>query len=126
MRHPMDPALVPPVYSWRDELAGTEVKLTHPLALGHETVLRAGAFYVNPMAFYYYCRAVRGETAHLILLESYQHGILIQAEFEQSVTQAHFYVEVKDRPTLKRLRHLLGRLEIVSAEHDAKKRAKAK
>ncbi|MBX3357306.1 MAG: restriction endonuclease [Phycisphaeraceae bacterium] len=126
MRDPMDPSLVPKVYSWRDELEGTERKLApHPMALGHETVMTGGKFYVNPMPFYYYCRAVTNGMARLVLLESYQHGTLIRAELDQEAKYAHFYVEVKDRPTLKRLRYLLADYDRLDAEHEAKKRRKA-
>lgn len=113
LREPWDPAVIPKTYAMRDELTGTEKRVTpHALGLGHETVLTPGKFYVIPdKHFYYYCRSIVDGHATFVFLESYQHGMLFQATMVQEVKYAFYYVEVTDESHLKRLRYLLERFD---------------
>lgn len=110
---PIDPSLVPQVYSYKDELTGTEKTIIDQgLGLGHDTVLKEGSFYISlSLSFYYYCKSVDGEIARLILIESYQLGTLIQADFTQDTRYAANYIEVTDEKTLRRLKYLLEHLD---------------
>lgn len=76
--------------------------------LGFDTEIKKGCFYVNPeLNFFYYCERIEGDLVSWILIESYQHGSLIQAKFTQSKEDASDYVEVKDKKELDRLRDML-------------------
>ncbi len=46
-----------------------------------------------------------------MIVESYQHGLLFQAKAVQGVKYASYYVEVRDKARLKRLRYLLERFD---------------
>lgn len=92
--------------------SGEKVFSRHELGLGVDTVLEEGTFYENPnLAMYYHCDKVEGDTATWCLVESYQLGQLIQAQFTQKTKYASDYVEVTDNDVLRRLRRRLKRLK---------------
>jgi hypothetical protein len=109
-----DPYLLIPDLRVTNVASGEERIFTQRrLALGFDTVLEQGKFYENPnLAIYYYCEGVQGNTVTWCMVESYQLGQLIQAQFTQDVTYARHYVEVTDRDTLLRLRRRLDRLKL--------------
>lgn len=77
-----------------------------------ETGLKEGHFYVDPnLNFFYFCEKIEGDTAYWILIESYQHGHLIQVRFTQSTEYASNYLEVKNKEDLKRLKLMLNNLK---------------
>jgi hypothetical protein len=78
--------------------------------------IEAGEFYEDPhIGFFYYCRAIVDELAHLILVESFQHGRLIQSEFTQKPEYTNLYIEVTDPAILARLQQRFSRLPAQSA-----------
>ena len=78
---------------------------------GFDTTLTPGRFYTDPgLGFNYYCDRISGDLVHLTLVESYQVGNLVQAEFTAKVDKAKGYVEIADKPTINRLEKMLARL----------------
>jgi len=81
------------------------------LEIGFDTVLKEGHFYVDSkLNFFYFCEKIESDTVYWILVESYQHGKLLQVKFTQSTEYARHYVEVKDKEDLKRLNLMLNKL----------------
>lgn len=73
--------------------------------LGFDTELEVGKFYFNPnLEFSYYCVGITDGNVKLALIESYQHGQLVQAEFIQAVQYSHYYMEITDPQEIRRLR----------------------
>jgi hypothetical protein len=67
-------------------------------------VLKEGHFYRDPrLGFYYFCDKISGDIASWVLIESYQHGHLIQARFNQSIEASVDYEEVASEGELARL-----------------------
>jgi hypothetical protein len=82
------------------------------LQLGYDKPLETGKFYVLPSVHnHYYCDRIEGDLVHWVLVESYQHGHLIQAKLQQSLKYAGHYVEVTDERTLRRLKSMLTHLK---------------
>ena len=94
------------LYAYKNVLTGNVTAIPKAnVKLGFDTQLRPGRFYVNPdLEFSYYCVGIEGDTAHMILLESYQFGTLFQAEYHQFDQYAHQYVEITDNEEIARLR----------------------
>jgi hypothetical protein len=98
------------------ELRDTEGNLHHTtrlssIPLGFDTNVRPGRFYEQSAMYHrYYCKKIDGNKITWILLESYQHGRLIQAEYIQDVKYAIHYIEVMDKVILARLRLMLDRM----------------
>jgi hypothetical protein len=80
------------------------------LKLGFDTKIAPGKFYSNPkLHMYYYCASVdNNNLITWILIESYQHGNLIQATFTQEAKYGHYYVEVDEPKKLDQLKRLLA------------------
>jgi hypothetical protein len=84
------------------------------LNLGFDVELEPGKFYSGlGGTAHYYCSDIEDGIATLLMIESYQHGSLIQAEFTVKLEDAKSFVEVKDNPTLTRLQKML-------ADHNSK------
>jgi hypothetical protein len=68
-------------YEYSDVLSDRRTSFQiQDLELGFDTKLETGKFYLAPRTgFYYYCRLVGGQIVTLDLVESYQHGDLLQA-----------------------------------------------
>jgi len=60
---------------------------------------------------YYYCDRIEAGIATFFLVESFQLGLLIQAEITQKTKYAHFYVPVTDKAVLQRLKRRLEALK---------------
>jgi len=76
----------------------------HTLPLGVDNRLLPGQFYEIPqLDMYYFCESIDNDLAHLFLVESFQHGRLIQAEFQQETKYSGTYVPVTDKATIERL-----------------------
>ena len=87
------------------------------LPLGIDTVFREGEFYELPqIEFFYYCDRIDGDTAFLLLVESYQLGKLIQAEVFTETKEANWFVSVSDKTILRRLRQRLQQVRENQAE----------
>ena len=79
------------------------------LNLGFDVELESGKFYVGLNGISnYYCVKIEDGLAILLMIESYQHGKLIQVEFAVKLENAKGFVEVKDKSTLSRLQKMLA------------------
>jgi hypothetical protein len=66
-----------------------------------------GQFYELPQLAMYFCKSIQGDVAHLSLIESFQHGQLIQGEFQQETKYSESYVPVTPKATIERLQRRL-------------------
>jgi hypothetical protein len=108
-----DPYLLVPDVKVRNIATGEEKTFSqHRLALGVNNTFVAGRFYEQPQAaMYYFCESVEGGVAHLYLVESFQHGQLIQAELTMKTEYANRYVPISDKAVIHRLQRRLDRLK---------------
>lgn len=81
------------------------------LPLGVDTKLEAGKFYSQAtLKFFFYCEKVFDTQAFMCLVESYQHGQLVQASFSVPLPEANpYYMEVTDADEIERLRWMYDR-----------------
>lgn len=96
-------------YEIRDENGRVvnTVKLSN-LNLGFDTVIETGKFYLIPSLHnFYYCDKIEGNLITWILVESYQHGHLLQAKITQKKEHARSYLEVTEKKRLVRLNKML-------------------
>lgn len=78
------------------------------LELGFDTKVIPGKFYTSPSIHTYcYCLSIENDIITWILVESYQHGNLLQATMKMNIEFSCYYVEVTDRKKLDRLQRLL-------------------
>jgi Restriction endonuclease len=99
-------------YDYLNALTGeSNIIPAHDLILGFDNVLQAGRFYTQPqIKFYYYCEWTTETEARLDLIESYQHGILVSAEFAVRLPDANpYYIEITDDAEIDRLQRMLER-----------------
>jgi hypothetical protein len=77
------------------------------LPLGVNTVFEVGKFYTQPqLKFSYYCHSIENGEAAIYLVESFQHGLLVQGRMMTPLDQAKFYVEITDEKEIARLKEL--------------------
>jgi hypothetical protein len=93
------------IYKLEDPSGGEgQIIDTSKLRHGFDTVLVAGKYYVNPnLQFYYYCQAVTGDMATMVLVESYQLANLVQVTFAIHKDWWSQFVEIVDGAEIKRL-----------------------
>ncbi len=97
------------VYQFRDA-NGTTIREIRKSKVQHgfDTKIKVGKFYSSPnLGFFYYCKEIDDDSVSWILIESYQHGQLIQVEFKQTIEAKSQYVEVTDQNDLDRLNERL-------------------
>ncbi|MDJ0568586.1 MAG: restriction endonuclease [Pleurocapsa sp. MO_192.B19] len=101
------------VYELFDVMSNERVSIDAlNLRLGFDTVLEADKFYTNPqVGANYFCKDINKDIAKLFLIESYSHGILIQAEFTQNIKYQKQYVEILDKNEVVRLRKMYEKLK---------------
>jgi hypothetical protein len=84
----------------------------HGLALGTAERFEKGSFYEQPQnEYYYYCEEINAEVATILLVESFQHGELVQAELKVQLKYANHYSQVTDSLVIARLTRRLARLK---------------
>lgn len=82
------------------------------LPLGYDSPVQPGQFYELPsMSNRYHCEKIEGDLVTWTLVESYQHGHLLQATFTQKIKYSTLYVQVTDSKILERLKEMLVRLK---------------
>lgn len=108
---PADPSLLDyhsSYYRYKNEATGES---THypcgKIHLGFDTKFDKGNFYKNSMGFYYYVYDITPESVKLILLESYQHGTLVQARFSVNHGASKHYLPVTNEEKLSYLKRIL-------------------
>jgi hypothetical protein len=96
-------------YEYKDIIKGTKkIFALKDLEIGFDNIFDVDKFYFDPKTeFSYYCKKVENGVATMYLVESYQHGLAIQAELEMETKYAGHYIEVTDRSEIKRLRKFL-------------------
>lgn len=104
-QYQFEPYLLTPDIEVQNVISGEATYFSqHALALGVDTKFEEGKFYENPqLAINYYCEAVNDNLAELILVESFQNGLLLQARIKSKTEYQNRYVEVKDQETVARL-----------------------
>ena len=74
------------------------------LPLGFDTIFETGKFYVSPsLGTNFFCERIDNNIAHLVLVESYAFGILVQIRFTHDIQNQSRYVEILDLKEIKRL-----------------------
>jgi hypothetical protein len=81
------------------------------LPLGVDTKLEAGKFYSQArLKFFFYCESTTETEAFMCLVESYQHGQIVQASFNVPLPEANpYYMEVTDTDEIQRLQRMYER-----------------
>lgn len=112
----MKPTLIDPTiytdpdlkYEYKNDLTNESTKIDPiNLPLGFDTVFKSGTYYTQPgLKFSYLCESVNDANATICLVESYQHGRLIQAEVVVPLSDSIHYVEITDEQEIARLKHL--------------------
>lgn len=91
------------------ELRDADGKVVHRVPLkdvpfGFATEMLPGKYYTDPKVnMNFYCEGIEGDVLHIMLVESYQHGMRIGAQFTADRDVQTNYVEIKDSKTIKRL-----------------------
>lgn len=84
----------------------------HDIPLGFDESVEPGRFYELPhLCNRYYCEKIEGDLVTWTLVESYQHGHLVQATLTQKLKYAKYYVPVTDNKVKSRLEVMLARLK---------------
>lgn len=109
----IDPAFLMADVNVRNVSTGEERRFKYSdLPLGIDNSFIPGHFYEEPaLAFFYYCNQVTGGSADLYLVESFQHGQLLQARITMRAKYGDRYIPVKDKKVLERLQGRLDRLK---------------
>lgn len=80
---------------------------------GFDTVLRKSKYYYNPrLRFSYFCERTKKDLCHMVLVESYQGGHLLQARAILKKSLARQFVEITIPDELERLGKLYERFTI--------------
>ena len=99
------------------ELLDEGGNITHSISpsefkIGFDTKLEVGKFYENPKMYSsYFCEKVENDSVSWVLIESYQHGNLLQARFTQNVKCSSYYLEITDKKKISKLKLMLEKLE---------------
>lgn len=102
----VDPYLDGSIYELQNELTNESLMVdSSRLRLGFDTILERGKYYRNPhLGFSYYCLEVRDSEADLVLVESYQNGVLFQATLHGSPKEWWWqFIDVTDKKEIERL-----------------------
>jgi hypothetical protein len=113
-----DPYLLMPDAKVRNVATGEEQTFGQgTLAFGISTIFEEGKFYEQPqLASYYHCDRIAADTATLSMVESFQHGMLIQAHIRVTLENAKYYVPISDQGAIDRLRRRLEQLRAKQAK----------
>ena len=85
-----------------------ESRKLREIAFDFDTHLQPGRFYWSPaLGFYYHLDRVDGDLLVWTLVESYQHGRLIQVTYTQKREHSKGFVEVGDNNILRKLERML-------------------
>lgn len=102
---------------YRDVITGEESQFElDQLPLGTRR-LSVGKFYFtyNPLR-YYYCEAIRGDVAHVHMVESFQCGEKVNSTFTMLLRHSSHYIPVSDVKTLNRLQSRLEEYRTLRAK----------
>lgn len=103
----LDPHFLKYRYKYTNELTGEEYKLKKTVIdTNFNTTITQGKFYFDPnLEFSYYIKSINGENLNFIMVESYQHGELLQiaGKVKIDVFQKTL-VEITDNNEIERLK----------------------
>jgi hypothetical protein len=104
----IDPALVSGSYEYRDRRTDRVKRFPrYALIVKYDTVFLEGHFYYCPSLEYsYFCHSIVENTARIFLVESYQHGMLVQVVVKMAREYQTNYVEITDPIEIERLRRV--------------------
>ena len=109
----IDPSFLVPDINVQNVSTG-EVKTFkyRELALGIDNAFLHGKFYEAPgLGYFYFCEQVRDDgIAEIWMVESFQHGQLLQAKLTMEAKYGNLYIPVTDKSTIERLQRRLDRL----------------
>lgn len=72
-----------------------------------DTILQPGHFYFSQkLGFSYYCLDIVDDLVTMIMVESYQHGRLIQVVYQQKVEYQNHYIEITNVSEIDRLKQV--------------------
>jgi hypothetical protein len=102
----LDPFFEKYSYKFTNVLTGEEKKIKKlELKYEFDTILQPGHFYFNPeFEFSYYCHSIQGKTVKMSIIESYQHGELMQFDIEVSLEFGKQLIEITDSVEIERLK----------------------
>lgn len=111
----LDPYLLQKINAnllYKNEISGEIHKINYKeLLLGLDTIFEEGKFYFNPkLEFFYFCKSIENDSATIYLVESYQHGKLLQTAFKCSTKNSKHYIEVTNDLEIRRLTKILQRM----------------
>lgn len=108
----IDPGAFAPPVIYTNALTNEKTSFPlHELPLGEGRVEQSHFYFMEHPLRYFYCANVRGDLVSWRLIESFQDGNLVRADFQQDMKYARDYIPVADKKTLKRLRGRLKDLE---------------
>jgi len=82
------------------------------LALGIDNAFLPGKFYEAPeLGYLYFCERVKDGIAEVCMVESFQHGQLVQARLTMEAKYGKLYIPVTDKSTIERLQRRLDRMK---------------
>jgi len=109
----VDPSFMTPDVRVQNISTGEEKTFKYKdLALGIDNTFLPGKFYEAPgLGFFYYCEGVENGVAALCLVESFQHGQLVQGRIKMKAQYGDRYIPVSDKVTIARLQRRLNTLK---------------
>lgn len=109
----LDPSILLPEVNVQNVNTGEKTSFKYEtLALGIGNSFLPRKFYEAPaLGYFYYCEQIKDGLAELYLVESFQHGHLIQAKMTMETKYGDRYVLVTERSTLQRLQQRLDQMK---------------
>ncbi len=93
------------------------------LSLGLWSEVEVGKYYSNPaLGFFYFCGNISDNLVTWVVVESYQHGRLMQARYTQKEKFSGQYVPVTDKEKLAELKKIYTKLRRSENRHGDRKR----
>jgi hypothetical protein len=117
----LDPSMIPALFSFKNILTGEDRTIGEmDLWLGIDTDIKPGRFYHDPLhSMNSYCVDRIGNDLTYVIVESYQHGKLFQAEVKQTLTGRLRVVEIKDENEIRRLQRMYEDYKVHSTPRSA-------
>ena len=112
----VDPALLYGInseFKYKNYLSGEEIPF-HPKDVGKFLcpTPRPGSFYKDSiLGFNFYVDSLENDLLTIYLVESYQHGSLIQGVFQQETKHNKTFVEITDKKEIWRLEKMLRKMK---------------
>jgi hypothetical protein len=113
-------------YQYRNERTEETTTINaEDIRLGFDTKLEAGTFYYQPVPRFYYCESIEKNGALMFLIESYEHGQLVQAKAIVPFCDAGDFLELTDQKEIERLRPVLDQFRKMDEKYSDSPEAQA-